>query len=183
MPNVIESNRLLLLPACGFRLCALLMCRIRDTLMIVHQAWYFSGDAHHVLNQEKEEVEAYAQAELVRKELLSRPLKKANDAVEEMRVALKRETALSKLDDLLSDITDLRGGLHTERFVDQANPLLEILNDNATLLFCWRQKIIELMQQPIEGSDAAPAVGEGQDVEDPEAEYYALALKAQGERE
>jgi E3 ubiquitin-protein ligase SHPRH len=47
-------------------------------------------------------------------------------------------------------------------------------------VYSWRSKIIELLASPIE-SEALPE--QGTNVEDPEAEYYAQALQAQGEIE
>jgi E3 ubiquitin-protein ligase SHPRH len=38
-----------------------------------------------------------------------------------------------------------------------------------------------LLKSPIEAESDLPAPSEGQEVEDPEKEYYAQALKAQGE--
>lgn len=56
------------------------------------------------------------------------------------------------------------------------------LTVSAELVFNWRQKIIQLLSSPVESdSGDLPNVGKGQDVEHPEAEYYAEALKAQGD--
>jgi hypothetical protein len=57
------------------------------------------------------------------------------------------------------------------------------LTDSALLVFSWREKIIELLKSPIDAEKDLPASGEGQDVVDPENEYYAQALKAQGQGE
>ena len=57
------------------------------------------------------------------------------------------------------------------------------LTDSALLVFNWREKIIELLKSPIDAEKDLPASGEGQDVVDPENEYYAQALKAQGQGE
>lgn len=51
---------------------------------------------------------------------------------------------------------------------------------SAELVYSWRTKIIELLSSPIE-SEAQPEAGTH--IEDPEAEYYAQALQAQGEIE
>jgi len=58
------------------------------------------------------------------------------------------------------------------------------LTDSAELVYNWRRKIIQLLTSPVE-ADARDVtnVGNGQDVENPEAEYYAEALKAQGDGE
>jgi len=52
------------------------------------------------------------------------------------------------------------------------------------LVFQWRRKIIQLLSSPVETDSVDPAVvGKGQEVENPEAEFYAEALKAQGDGE
>lgn len=56
-------------------------------------------------------------------------------------------------------------------------------DDSAVLVFNWRAKIVELLTSPIETEKDLPATAEGQDVEDPEKEYYAQALNAQGQGE
>ena len=57
------------------------------------------------------------------------------------------------------------------------------LTDSALLVFNWREKIIELLKSPIDAEKDLPASGDEQDVVDPENEYYAQALKAQGQGE
>ena len=57
------------------------------------------------------------------------------------------------------------------------------LTDSALLVFNWREKIIELLKSPIDAEKDLPASGDEQDVVDPEQEYYAQALKAQGQGE
>jgi hypothetical protein len=52
---------------------------------------------------------------------------------------------------------------------------------SALLVHSWRDKIIELLKSPIDAEKDLPATGEDQDVVDPEKEYYAQALKAQGQ--
>jgi len=51
---------------------------------------------------------------------------------------------------------------------------------SAELVYSWRSKIIELLSSPIESE--AP-VEQETEIENPEAEYYAQALQAQGEIE
>lgn len=55
---------------------------------------------------------------------------------------------------------------------------------SAVLVFGWREKIVQILSLPIEseGGDL-PAIGQGQDVDNPENEYYAQALQAQGDGE
>lgn len=49
------------------------------------------------------------------------------------------------------------------------------------MVFNWRKKIIDLLSSPIDVDPTDVPEGQGQEVENPEAEYYAEALKAQGE--
>jgi hypothetical protein len=49
------------------------------------------------------------------------------------------------------------------------------------LVFSWREKIIELLKSPIDAEKDLPAIEEDQDVVDPDKEYYAQALQAQGQ--
>jgi E3 ubiquitin-protein ligase SHPRH len=58
-----------------------------------------------------------------------------------------------------------------------------MLTPSALLVYNWREKIIELLKSPIDAEKDLPASGEEQDVVDPEEEYYAKALKAQGQGE
>jgi E3 ubiquitin-protein ligase SHPRH len=51
---------------------------------------------------------------------------------------------------------------------------------SALLVYSWREKIIELLKSPIDAESAATD-DDGVDVVDPEKEYYAQALKAQGQ--
>ena len=62
------------------------------------------------------------------------------------------------------------------------NPWSQLTN-SALLVFNWREKIIELLKSPIDAEKDLPASGDEQDVVDPEQEYYAQALKAQGQGE
>jgi E3 ubiquitin-protein ligase SHPRH len=48
-------------------------------------------------------------------------------------------------------------------------------------VYSWREKIIELLKSPIDPEKDLPAGDDGQDVVDPEKEYYAQALQAQGQ--
>lgn len=149
---------------------------------MIHQSWFLEGDVRHVLKDEEAEVLAYSTAETIRKEILARPLKQANTAIDAMVQAVNRSPAVSDIDQLIMGNTDLRGAIYTADAVEQVNALLDILNDNATLVFSWRNKIIHLLQSPLEAEDGqVPGVGEGQNVENPDEEYYAEALKAQGD--
>ena len=114
---------------------------------------------------------------------MKRPLQISNSSIKSMQDALDRTRAIV-LPDLQAHATKIVGGIETAAPVASCNELLEILNNNALLICNWRQKIVELLSTPVESdSGELAAVGQGQDVENPEAEFYAQALKAQGEVE
>ncbi|TXT06109.1 hypothetical protein VHUM_03582 [Vanrija humicola] len=157
---------------------------IRETLIIIHQAWFLEGDIHHVQKSEDKEVLAYKTAEAVRKDILARPLKIAGRQAESMIAVIERSPALSSMSELQTIDTRRSGGLASGSTIGEINSLLKILNDNAVLVFNWRNKVVDLLKLPLEADeDKVPDVGQGQDVENPEEEYYAEALKAQGDVE
>ncbi|ODO03141.1 hypothetical protein I350_05986 [Cryptococcus amylolentus CBS 6273] len=155
---------------------------LRELAIIKHQALFFSGDAYHVQHEEEKEVSAYAQADAIRKDVLKIPLAAANMALQSLRRTVTRSPAVKTLDDLQISDVKRKGGIQTYDVFAQANELLKIMNDNALLVFNWRDKIYELLISPVEGEKPEAREGAGaQDIEDPEEEYYAEALKAQGE--
>ncbi|KAL1409743.1 hypothetical protein Q8F55_003740 [Vanrija albida] len=157
---------------------------IRETLIIIHQTWFLEGDIHHVQKDEEKEVVAYKAAEVLRKDILARPLKIAGRQVEAMITSIQRAPAISTITELQTTDTRRVGGLASVSTIGEVNGLLKILNDNAVLVFNWRSKVIDLLNLPLEAEeDKVPAVGQGQDVENPDQEYYAEALKAQGDVE
>lgn len=154
---------------------------IRETLLVLHQSWFFEGDARHQMGEEGAEVDAYNNAESIRKEILSRPKVMAERSIAYLTQQLA-STSEPQLDALQTNDTSRRGGLATSNTISEINSLLHILNDNAVLVLSWRDKLVDLLKQPVEAEDdAVPAVGEGQTVENPEEEYYAQALKVQGD--
>lgn len=157
---------------------------VRETMNILHLSWFLQGDVHHTNKEEELEVQAYQNAENIRREILARPLKAADRIVKAMSDAIADHGAVTSLGDLQTKDTRRKGGMLSGDLVAQTNSLLKILNDNAVLVYNWRNKVVELLETPIEANDeAVPGVGEGQDVENPDEEYYAEALKAQGDRE
>ncbi|WWC67711.1 uncharacterized protein I206_101623 [Kwoniella pini CBS 10737] len=157
---------------------------IRDISIVLHQAWFYEGDVRHMRKEQEAEIDAYAQADSIRKEILKGPLQTANTSVEFLKGQLRHTSALHDVEELQTDETDNRGGMLSNSIITQANDLLEIMNDNAFLVFEWRAKILALLSSPIDAENNEPLQqGESTDVVDPEAEYYAEALKAQGEVE
>ncbi|BEI82473.1 hypothetical protein CcaverHIS002_0303410 [Cutaneotrichosporon cavernicola] len=157
---------------------------IRETLLLVHRAWFLEGDAHHQMLDEGREVAGYEAAEAIRREILKRPLEIAERSITTLATAFEQHPAYARADDLRSSNTNHLGGLLSSNVIEQSNSLLKILNDNALLVHSWRQKLYELLTGPVEApNEEVPLPGEGQEVENPDEEYYAKALQAQGEIE
>ncbi|ORX34384.1 SNF2 family N-terminal domain-domain-containing protein [Kockovaella imperatae] len=154
---------------------------VRETLLIEHQCWFFEGDVHHIRKEVEAETDCYEKAEAVRRELLSNPLRVANSSVDRLEKQLSKEKAIRHASDLQDKNTSMPSGIFSQDAVSQANSLVKILNGQAELVYAWRNKIIAALSAKIESEATDPQ--SGPDVEDPEKEYYAEALNAQGEIE
>ncbi len=73
-------------------------------------------------------VNCYGQADDLRKEILARPLMVANTSKGKLQQALKQIRAIETVDELQTSETNLRGGLLSDDFAEQANSLLSIMN-------------------------------------------------------
>jgi E3 ubiquitin-protein ligase SHPRH len=117
-----------------------------------------------------------------------------NLAIAEFPAEIAKTKSIQQSRELLTKNYENRGGIMTSRTVTQVNELLKILNGkwvihvrvwemtdgfSAELVFAWRKKLIQLLSSPIESE----AVNVSPDIEDPDAEYYAEVLKAQGDSE
>lgn len=141
-------------------------------------------------------VNCYTQADMVRKEILARPLMIANASVEKVKAKLSETSAALQLRDLQTKETKRRPGILSDEPINQSNDLLKIMNEkyglprllssmltilSALLIYNWRNKIVELLTTPIDLGGDSLDITEETDVVDPEKEQYAEALKAQGE--
>lgn len=136
------------------------------------------------MGEEDKEVAAYEAAEAIRRDILKRPLKVAEGSIRTLTKAFEQHAAYTSADALRAAHTNRSGGLMSSDVVEQSNSLLKILNDNALLVHRWREKLFELLTLPVEAeNEEVPLPGQGQEVENPEEEYYAKALQAQGESE
>lgn len=99
------------------------------------------GDVHHVKKEIEQEgapvvlsftdrpVASYEQAERIRKELLTEPLKHAMRSIEVMEKYCETETKIKNVDDLQAGFDELRGGILTGDAVREANALCDVLDD------------------------------------------------------
>nr|ODN87625.1 hypothetical protein L203_03405 [Cryptococcus depauperatus CBS 7841] len=155
---------------------------IRELSIIIHQSWFFEGDVRHVQKDNDKEVYAYAQADNIRNEILAKPLLNANMSIVQLRKSLERHPIVNQLQELQIDAIGGNGGILSSHLVSQVAGLLKIMNDTAYLIFHWRKEIIDLLSSPIDASGDIPE-STNQEVESPEADYYAKALQAQGKVE
>ncbi|KAK8846763.1 hypothetical protein IAR55_005851 [Kwoniella newhampshirensis] len=126
--------------------------------IVLHQAWFFEGDVRHILKEVDAEVECYAQADTVRKEILRIPLQSANMSVELLENSMARTSAVHEVLELQTKDIRFRGGVLSNDVAEQANNLLKILNDNAVLVFEWRAKILALLSSPIDPKEKVSAL-------------------------
>ncbi|RPD76905.1 hypothetical protein L226DRAFT_459082 [Lentinus tigrinus ALCF2SS1-7] len=148
--------------------------RLRESRIVLHKIKFLQGDVYHVLGKsyEDSENEAYAAAEDLRKQLL----KGTEEAAEKAMTYLDDDPVVKALkeEDLYVKAPYLgKGGIKSHHLMEEGDELIEgLLNQQSTLLWEWRQKLIALLTQPLGSND------EGAD-----GQEYARNLDAQGEAE
>ncbi|PIL26140.1 hypothetical protein GSI_11895 [Ganoderma sinense ZZ0214-1] len=148
--------------------------RIREARMALHKIKFLQGDVYHVLGKsyEASENEAYASAEDLRRLLL----RGTEEAAERAMTYLDRDPTVKVLKekDLYVKLPYLgKGGIKSWELMEEGNELIEgLLNEQSTLLWRWRQKLITLLTQPL-----------GNSGEDADGQEYARSLDTQGEAE
>ncbi|KAL1937944.1 hypothetical protein VTO73DRAFT_12694 [Trametes versicolor] len=152
----------------------MLQNRIRDARIILHKVKFLQGDVYHVLGEQytNQENEAYAAAEELRRVLL----KGTEDAASRAMTYLDHDPIVKALNekDLFVKIPYLdKGGIKSHLLMDEANELIDgLLNEQSTLLWQWRTKLIALLTQPLGSKDA-----------DADGQEYTRSLDTQGEAE
>ncbi|GAA5969948.1 hypothetical protein JCM21900_002450 [Sporobolomyces salmonicolor] len=132
--------------------------RLRDLLFVQHSAWFFMGHANFNLKREKEETEAYAQAERLRQIILQpyeNHVEKAQATLREQLDARNENKPLEATDLELS--FNKRGhGLVAIDVFEDIEITSDILNGYAELVAQYREMIIEMMLKPVSiaGDDA-----------------------------
>ncbi|RDX45998.1 hypothetical protein OH76DRAFT_1407336 [Lentinus brumalis] len=148
--------------------------RLREARIVLHKIKFLQGDVYHVLGKsyEDSESEAYAAAEELRRQLL----KGTEEAAEKAMTYLDHDSVVKSLKeaDLYVKVPYLgKGGIKSDHLMQEGDELIEgLLNQQSTLLWEWRQKLIALLTQPL-GSN-----GDGAD-----GQEYSRSLDTQGEAE
>jgi E3 ubiquitin-protein ligase SHPRH len=73
-------------------------------------------------------VDCYAQADAIRKEILSRPLHLANLSIARIGTAMEHTQAVQRVEQLQSTQTKNKGGILSDDTIIQSNELLKIMN-------------------------------------------------------
>ncbi|KAI0706718.1 SNF2 family N-terminal domain-containing protein [Cerioporus squamosus] len=148
--------------------------RLREARIILHKIKFLQGDVYHVLGKsyENSENEAYAAAEDLRRQLL----KGTEEAAEKAMTYLDHDQVVKSLkeEDLYIKVPYLgKGGIKSDHLMEEGDELIEgLLNQQSTLLWEWRKKLIALLTQPLGSS------GDGAD-----GQEYSRNLDTQGEAE
>ncbi|KAG6335414.1 hypothetical protein ID866_3675 [Astraeus odoratus] len=148
--------------------------RLRECNILLHKVKFLQGDVYHVLgpsHSEKEDA-CYGAADALRKDILKPSEESAARAMLHLRVD---ETARGVTEELLHIPLPYfeGGGIRSTRLFDEANEMIDDqLNEQATLIWQWRTKIITLLTQKLNNS-GDPADGE----------EYSRTLDTQGEAE
>ncbi|KAG8931842.1 hypothetical protein FRC02_002077 [Tulasnella sp. 418] len=130
-----------------------LSLRLREVQVTLHRIEFSLGDLYHYLGKAIEEEQSYGNAESLRRMLL-----KASE-----RVAVRAMSKLTKevvdkgvKDKELRIAHAKRPGIKSEVLFDEANDIVDILEEQRILLWEWRAHIFELLTQKItsEGEEA-----------------------------
>ncbi|KAI6106659.1 SNF2 family N-terminal domain-containing protein [Pisolithus croceorrhizus] len=148
--------------------------RLRECYMALHRVKFLQGDVYHVLGPSYSEKEntCYSIAETMRKDLLRSVEDSATKAMLNLRVV---ETArgVTQLGLLIKIPYFTGGGLRSTHLFDEANEIIEEqLNEQTTLIWQWRTKIVTLLTQKLSNAE-----------DQADGEEYARTLDTQGEAE
>ncbi|KZT58177.1 hypothetical protein CALCODRAFT_495268 [Calocera cornea HHB12733] len=143
--------------------------RIRECYVLQHKIFFALGDLYHKLAKAEED-EAYGDAERVRRTVL----KNTEDIARRAMAKLTQEVVEKGVGERELEVGPcgepaLRGAL----LYDEANDIIDLLNDQRDLLWKWRGMIFTRLTQSL-------TTGQG---EEADGEEYANALDAQGEAE
>ncbi|KAF9039897.1 SNF2 family N-terminal domain-containing protein [Panaeolus papilionaceus] len=146
--------------------------RLRDAKVLLHRIIFLEGDAYHGLGRGKEEDEKYGEADAIRKDLLKITERNASGALSIVKSNAVRKGL--KITRMLVPVPFLAGGgIKSYYLMEEMNSVIEeVLNAQSTLLWDWRDHIINLLSKPV-------SPGEG----DADGQEYQRTLDDQGEAE
>ncbi|KAF8576626.1 hypothetical protein K439DRAFT_1366726 [Ramaria rubella] len=148
-----------------------LQARLREACVLQHKIAFLLGDVYHILENNIEEEESYAVAELVRRSLLKHSEDAATISMEQLSKAFHDMVDVQKTD--IQVDPSPQGGIKSSHLMKEANKTLDVLNEQAGLIWKWRIRIVVLLTQKLSTSDGELVDGE----------EYARTLDTQGEVE
>lgn len=128
------------------------------------------GDTHHVLEDTYLEENAYAEAETIRRSLLQSTSAVAAKSMDLLRKNFQRLTDVRKSDLCIARCG--KGGIRSALILENANDVIDLLNEQGTLLWKWRCQIFHLLTQILHNEEYRP-----------DGEEYTRSLDTQGEVE
>ncbi|KAJ7126620.1 SNF2 family N-terminal domain-containing protein [Mycena crocata] len=151
--------------------------RLREFRLVMHRVKFLQGDTYHMLGESQLEAEnaAYAEAETIRRSLLKTTEEEAVRAMQQLTDSASRELTAEELQ---IEVPFLRYALKDDKTnknkesQEEANEIIEnVLNEQSSLLWEWRTRIIDLLTQKLTPGEEA----DGQE--------YQRTLDDQGEAE
>ncbi|KAK2460408.1 hypothetical protein APHAL10511_007573 [Amanita phalloides] len=129
--------------------------RLREIKLVLHKVKFLQGDMSHMLGEVYYPAEtlAYDAAEAIRRDLLKASEREASRAM----VELEQEATEERIPEgsLLIEIPLFeQGGIRTYDLMEEGNDIVEVLNDQSTLLWEWRTHITELLTEPLSNSNS-----------------------------
>ncbi|KAJ3508855.1 hypothetical protein NLJ89_g5529 [Agrocybe chaxingu] len=126
--------------------------RLREGLLLLHQAKFFQGDMYHVLGNTAEEDAAYNAAEKLRRQILKATEDEANKAMAVFSGSKSKKIVLRDL--VLGSSLLGQGGIRSSDLMIEINFLvINVLDKQAELMWHWRTKIVELVTRPLNPED------------------------------
>ncbi|KZS95380.1 hypothetical protein SISNIDRAFT_408473 [Sistotremastrum niveocremeum HHB9708] len=148
-----------------------LQLRYREAQVVQHRIYFLLGDVYHVLGSTVAETEAYEKAEEVRRSILKVSEVTAVKAMERLRTDVAGSKAVSEKDTTIEPCGV--GGIKSTMLLDEADDIIDLMKQQADLLFEWRTKIFDFLTKELTGRETNEADGE----------EYGRALEIQGEVE
>ena len=167
--------------------------RLRGGLELQHIAQFFVGNAYFQIKDDKEktipeseqfqeleklETEAYDLAKVVRKEILTETLLKAESLMGSVQ---SRTTNNSDFRVVPKFKLDYRGGLESRDILNRLEDLCLIIDRQSDQLHAWRTKMVELLLGPLVDQDEEEIKGDEYEVstkQQDEVYVYMEALRA-----
>ncbi|KAG8900823.1 hypothetical protein FRB99_005746 [Tulasnella sp. 403] len=123
-----------------------LQARVRDAQIILHRIEFGLGDLYHHFGKTKEEEDSYGKAETLRRTLLKSSEEAANRAIAKLTDDIVHHGVKAHQ---LHLVRASNPGILSQRYFDEANDIMSVLDEQRDLIMEWRSDIFGLLIQKI----------------------------------